>query len=148
LPIVHTSNIVGIEKLAGHRGLRLIKENKSFHASGVIYTFEVDRTVSYGEVFTYDITTELLNTFTTAEEYWEQVQLHPTEFLIIRVIFPVARPPVSFYELIRAEEADEGARMPETGERPFLTAVLGRPSVEWHLSGPRDNMYYSLHWKW
>lgn len=85
----------------------------------------------------------LNDAFRRSQEQWETEVSHRTRRLLVRLIFPSARPPVRIwlgeYLRRRTRLLDDQAmqRLPD-----------GRWQVEWRMKNPRLHERYALKWEW
>jgi len=96
-----------------------------------------------GDLDEFHITWKLNDAFRRSQEQWETEVSHRTRHLLVRLIFPRARPPVRVwlgeYLRRRTRLLDDSAmqRLPD-----------GRWQVEWQTERPRLHERYALKWEW
>jgi len=96
-----------------------------------------------GDLDEFHIRWNLQDAFRRSQEQWETEVSHRTRQLLVRLIFPKARPPVRVwlgeYLRRRTRLLDDSLmqRLPD-----------GRWQVEWQMERPRLHERYALKWEW
>jgi len=96
-----------------------------------------------GDLDEFHISWRLKDAFRRAEEQWETEVSHRTQQLLVRLIFPKARPPVRLW---LSEYLRRRTRLLDDSARQRLPD--GRWQVEWQTKNPRLHERYALKWEW
>lgn len=91
----------------------------------------------------FHISWRLKDAFLRSQEQWETEVSHRTRQLLVRLIFPKARPPVRVWvgEYVRR-------RTRLLGDSAVQRLPDGRWQVEWPTKHPRLHERYTLKWEW
>ena len=91
----------------------------------------------------FHISWKLKDAFLRSQEQWETEVSHRTRQLLVRLIFPQARPPVRVWlgEYLRR-------RTQMLGDSAMQRLPDGRWQVEWQTRNPRLHERYALKWEW
>jgi hypothetical protein len=85
----------------------------------------------------------LQDCFGSTEEHWTQEIALPTELLILRVHFPIERPP----KLIRCKLL-VGLSERHLGNAATTTELFGQPAIVWQIARPNLHEVFKLEWRW
>ncbi len=96
-----------------------------------------------GDLDEFHISWRLKDAFLRSQEQWETEVSHHTRQLLIRLIFPKARPPVRVW---RGEYLRRRTRLLD--DSVMLRLPDGRWQVEWKMERPRLHERYALKWEW
>jgi len=96
-----------------------------------------------GDIDTFNIEWRIREGFKRKTELWETEVSHRTRRLVVRVIFPEARPPIKAWlvEEVRRRtyRLDEDSKLHLPG---------GRWLISWQTNWPRLNERFQIHWSW
>jgi hypothetical protein len=91
----------------------------------------------------FHISWKLKDAFRGSQEEWETEVSHRTRRLLVRLIFPKARPPVRVW---LAEYLRRRTRL--LSDAMMQRLPDGRWQVEWQTKNPRLHERYALKWEW
>ena len=108
-----------------------------------ISKIEFSSTLEVGSRFRNVFQAELTDTFTATQEHWTQEIAFPTKRIILRIHFPIARPPnfVRCTQLLGLTAATL-----TTGAE--IVKLFGQPSIVWEVDQPALGDIYKLEWRW
>jgi len=123
--------------LAG-RITETIKEH-GFYVSQI----DLGNLLHQGARFQNTYSVDLVDSFMAVEEHWTQEIAVPSEYLVIRVVFPTSRPP-SLLRCKLVTGLDE-TQLPTSAR---LVNLHGYTSAVWELAQPFLGAIYKLEWIW
>jgi hypothetical protein len=115
------------------------EEEHGFSVCEIEFTSALEVGTRFRNVFR----AKLINTFMATQEHWTQEIAFPTKRIILRIHFPVARPPT----FVRCTQL-LGLTAATLITGADIVKVFGKPSIVWEFDQPALGNIYKLEWRW